>query len=112
MWLKLSARRPTSSRRPAGSRTARSPWAARSAAPVTARTGSVSWRESHATSTAPSTREIPRTAQVSHELAAEEAAGPAASTVHGCPRPAGPVRTSAVRDGARRPASRLPGRAR
>ena len=105
MWLKLSARRPTSSRRPTGSRTARSPWAARSAAPVTARTGSVSWRESQATSTAPSTREIPRTAQVSHELAAEEAAGPAASTVHGCP---GPPARSAPRCPVRRRGARRP----
>ena len=112
MWLKLSARRPTSSRRPTGSRTARSPWAARSAAPVTARTGSVSWRESQATSTAPSTSESPRTAQVSHELAAEEAAGPAASTVHGCPWPAGPVRTTLSGTTAACPASRRPGRAR
>ena len=65
----------------------------------------MSWRESHATSTAPSTSESPRTAQVSQELAAEEAAGPAASTVHGCPRPAGPVRTTLSGTAAVRPAS-------
>ena len=98
MWLKLSARRPTSSRRPTGSRTARSPCGGRSAAPVTARTGSVSWRESQATSTAPSTqrrsRGRPRSAT---SWPPRRPPAPAASTVHGCPAAGRPGPHHAVR---------------